>query len=113
MVLIQTNWFANILFKNQATNRVMKHLFMRNDVALTRVCLVKYLLPTPLETQRFREATNVLSDFRFENKTNNFWKHFNEGFIYGGRIEGATLKSWNRFFLDIDFIKHSGNWKRI
>ena len=28
----------------------------------------------------FREA-NVLSDFRFEDKTDNFWKHFYEEFI--------------------------------
>ena len=51
----------------------------------------------------FREAS-VFSDFRFEDKIDNYWKHFYEEFIEGGRIEGATLKSWNRFFLDIDFI---------
>ena len=28
-----------------------KHLFTRKDIALTRVCLVKYLLPAPLEDQ--------------------------------------------------------------
>ena len=29
----------------------MKYLFMRKDIALTRFCLVKYLLPVPLEVQ--------------------------------------------------------------
>ena len=79
---------------------------MKKDIALRRVFLVKYLLPAPLKSpidRCFREA-NVLSDFRFEGKTDNFWKHFYKEFIKGGRIEGATLKSWNRFFLDIDFI---------
>ena len=28
-----------------------KHLFVRKDIALTRLCLVKYLLPDPLEVQ--------------------------------------------------------------
>ena len=28
-----------------------KHLFMRKDIALTRVCLAKYLLSAPLEVQ--------------------------------------------------------------
>ena len=68
---------------------------MKKDIALTRV-IVKYLLPTPLDRcpidRCFREA-NVLSEFRFEDKTDNFRKHFYEEFIQGGRIEGATLKS--------------------
>ena len=40
---VNTNLYANILFKNHVTNRVTKHLFMRKDITLTRVCLVKYL----------------------------------------------------------------------
>ena len=31
---------------------VKKQLFMRKDIALTRVCLVKYLLPASLEIQQ-------------------------------------------------------------
>ena len=34
---------------------------------------------TPID-RCFRES-NVLSDFRFEGKTDNFWKHFYEEFI--------------------------------
>ena len=36
-------------------------------------------LRSPIDIS-FREA-NVLSDFRFEDKTENFWKHFYEEFI--------------------------------
>ena len=46
---VNIDWYANILFKNHVTNRVMKHLFMKKDIALTRVFLVKYLLPAALE----------------------------------------------------------------
>ena len=28
---------------------VKKHLFLRKDIALTRVCVVKYLFPAPVE----------------------------------------------------------------
>ena len=35
--------------KKDVINRVKKHLFMRKDIAMIRVCLVKYFLPTPLE----------------------------------------------------------------
>ena len=48
---VNTNWYTNILFEKYFTNRVTKHLFMRKDKALTRVYLVKYLLPAPLEDQ--------------------------------------------------------------
>ena len=51
MVLSQYLLYANVLFKNHVTNRVTKHLFMTKDIALKRVCLVKYLLPTPIEVQ--------------------------------------------------------------
>ena len=51
---------------------VKKHLFMRKDIALTSVCLVKYL---PLMDRCFRKA-NAFSDFRFEYKIDNFWKLF-------------------------------------
>ena len=50
--LVNTNWYTNILSKNHFTNRVTKNLFMRKDVALTRVCLAKYLLSVSLEDQQ-------------------------------------------------------------
>ena len=37
--------------KTIITNRMTKHLFMRKDIALMRVCLVKYLFPITLEVQ--------------------------------------------------------------
>ena len=49
---VNTNWYTNILFKNHFTSRVTNNLFMRKDVALTRVCLVKYLLSVRLEDQQ-------------------------------------------------------------
>ena len=60
---------------------------MKKDIALTRVCFVKYLLPSlrnPIDGC-LRKA-NAISDFRFEGKINNFLKHFYEEFIWDGCI---------------------------
>ena len=46
---------------------VKKHLFMRKDIALRRLCLVKYFLSAPLEVQQIDEVKQF-SDFRFEDK---------------------------------------------
>ena len=53
---------------------VKKHLFMRKDITLKRVCLVKYLLPGTLQISpidRCFKKANTFSDFRFEDKINN------------------------------------------
>ena len=52
---------------------VKKDLFMRKGIALTRGCLAKYLLSDLLEVQQinFRKGS-LFSDFRFEDKINNF-----------------------------------------
>ena len=47
---ISMDMLISYLKKHVAT-RVTEHLFMEKDIALTRVFLVKYLLPTPLEVQ--------------------------------------------------------------
>ena len=44
-------------------------------------------------TDRCFRKSYVLYDFRFEDKIDNFWKHFYEKFIQDGRIEGATHKN--------------------
>ena len=44
---------------------------MRKDIALTRFCLVKYLLPAPLEVQYMNVLEKPMR-FRFEDKIDNF-----------------------------------------
>ena len=47
----------------------MKHLFMRKDIALTRVCLEKYLLPAPLEVQQINVLEKPMRFLTLDLKT--------------------------------------------
>ena len=50
VVWINTHWLQISCLKTMIPI-VEKHFFMRKDIALTRDCLVKYLLPASLEVQ--------------------------------------------------------------
>ena len=57
---------------------------MKKDIVLTRVCFACFVLRLPFLRNPIdgclRKA-NAISDFRFEDKINNFLKHFLEEFV--------------------------------
>ena len=79
---VNSHWYTNILFKNHATSRVKKHLFI--DKSLFSEVSSSSSLRSPIDIC-FREA-NAFSDFRFADKIDNFWKQFYKEFFWDGCI---------------------------
>ena len=75
---VNSNWYNNILFKNNVTNRVTKHLFSEKRYSIDNSLFSKLSSSITLRNSigRCFRKFNAFSDFRFEGKVDNFSNNF-------------------------------------
>ena len=91
-----------------------KHLFMREDTVLARVCLIKYLLPAPLEVQQIDVLENPMCFPTLDLKTKlisseNTFRSLCGMVVY--KILMSKVEIDLALFLKLIFFQFSDNWK--
>lgn len=91
-----------------------KHLFMREDTVLARVCLIKYLLPAPLEVQQIDVLENPMCFPTLDLKkklisSENTFRSLCGMVAY--KILMSKVEIDLALFLKLIFFQFSDNWK--